>query len=90
MSVYQASYALYVGRVTVAKCGLQASNIKINAQQEEWINTRIIICTPLRVYLSVYCCKKDEYMMMGKMIIYTLGCCVFIVRQSLSRSRHCE
>jgi hypothetical protein len=93
MSVQQACCALYVGRAAGAECGLQASNMKINAQNEEWTNIRIIICTVLLVCLFVYCCNKNQLMAMGKIIKYanySLGCCVFNLRQFYARSKYCE
>jgi hypothetical protein len=66
--------------------------MKINAQIEEWIGARKIVRTVLRVHVLVYCCNNNELMAMEviKYANYSLGCCVFSLRQSLAGSRNCE
>jgi len=46
---------------TWAEIGLHAGNMKFNKPNKAWVNTRIILCTNLPLYLSILCNKIREY-----------------------------
>ena len=50
----QACLTFYEVRETSVKFGLHADNMKFDAQNEEWINVRIIISTNIPMYFSVH------------------------------------
>jgi len=58
--LHQACSDFYVMRATAVEFGLHGGNILINIHSEEWISTRIIICTIVPVFLYISCAIKYE------------------------------